>query len=400
MNFNVGGTELNGRLTARRSEGVNQRRVRAHNEKLVLSLLRRSEGLSKAEVARITGLSAQTISVISRSLENEGLIKRQAPIRGRLGQPSTPFRLDAVGAYSIGLLIGRRSTRLVLMDFCSEIVAQEQTTYAYPTPDGIIEFVRSRIEQLIAHIEPEHRDRVIGLGIGSPGHLWNWLDRLDAPAAEMASWQGFDLQKAVQSATRLPTFIENDVSCACLAENIKGVGKSASDFAYFFVGTFVGGGLVLDGKLVTGVSGNAAAFGSLPMQRVEGRDGEQLIDHASLLCLEKTLKQAGINDSVLWTNANDWSTLEPHLSSWLDQTADALAQGVLSVCSVIDVPTIVIDGAFPSGVRNDLLAKTRAALKASNLQGLLEPEVVPGTIGGDAGVLGASVLPLQSIFTA
>ncbi|MDE3122078.1 MAG: MarR family transcriptional regulator, partial [Paracoccaceae bacterium] len=82
--------------------------MRAHNERLVLSLVRH-EPMAKSDIARITGLSAQTVSVIMRSLEADGLLLRGEPIRGRIGQPSVPMHLNPEGAFFFGVKIGRRS---------------------------------------------------------------------------------------------------------------------------------------------------------------------------------------------------------------------------------------------------------------------------------------------------
>ena len=106
--------------------GANQTGLRAHNERLILSLLRQQGALSKADIARHTGLSAQTISVINRALENESLVSRGEPVRGRIGQPSVPMALNPDGAFSLGLRIGRRSADLVLMDFVGAIRGQVQ----------------------------------------------------------------------------------------------------------------------------------------------------------------------------------------------------------------------------------------------------------------------------------
>ncbi|MEO1747556.1 MAG: MarR family transcriptional regulator, partial [Pseudomonadota bacterium] len=114
--------------------GANQSGVRAHNERLVLSQLRMRGALSKAEIARVTGLSAQAISVIMRNLEAEKLIKRQKVTRGRVGQPSTPMALNPDGSFSIGLRIGRRSADLALMDLVGGLRQIIKITYAYPTP--------------------------------------------------------------------------------------------------------------------------------------------------------------------------------------------------------------------------------------------------------------------------
>ena len=106
-----------------RVRGSNQAGMRAYNERLVLSLVRRDGALAKSDIARLTGLSAQTVSVIMRSLEADGLLARGEPIRGRIGQPSVPMSLAADGAFFFGLKIGRRSVDLMLIDFLGGIVA-------------------------------------------------------------------------------------------------------------------------------------------------------------------------------------------------------------------------------------------------------------------------------------
>ena len=104
--------------------GSNQVRVRAYNERLVLSLVRLHGSMSKADITRRSGLSAQTVSVIMRALEKDGLLLRGEPVRGRVGQPSVPMRLNPDAVYSFGVKIGRRSADLVLMDFVGKIRLQ------------------------------------------------------------------------------------------------------------------------------------------------------------------------------------------------------------------------------------------------------------------------------------
>src|SRR5579863_3153757 len=96
--------------------GANQAGVRLYNERLLLSLVRRFGPLSKIEVARLTGLSVQATSAIMNRLQADGLLRREAPLRGRVGQPTIPMSIDPEGAYSFGFKIGRRSCELVLVD--------------------------------------------------------------------------------------------------------------------------------------------------------------------------------------------------------------------------------------------------------------------------------------------
>src|SRR5580693_6526708 len=123
------------------ASGADQVGLRLYNERLILSLVRRYRQLSKIEVARLTGLSVQTASAIMNRLQLDGLLRREAPQRGRVGQPTVPLSLDAEGAFSFGLKIGRRSCELVLADFKGQIRQRAHETFAYPTPPLIIDFV-------------------------------------------------------------------------------------------------------------------------------------------------------------------------------------------------------------------------------------------------------------------
>ncbi len=120
--------------------------MRDQNERLVLSLVRQNGSLAKTDIARMTRLSAQTVSVIMRELEDEGLLLRQAPVRGKVGQPSIPMALNPDGAYFIGLKIGRRSAELVLIDFLGNVRAMLQNSYRYPAPRETVDFVSAGIE--------------------------------------------------------------------------------------------------------------------------------------------------------------------------------------------------------------------------------------------------------------
>ena len=81
-----------------RIRGTNQSGMRDYNERLVLSLVRQHGPMAKSDIARMTGLSAQTVSVIMRELEAAQLLVRQEPIRGRIGQPSVPMALNPATA--------------------------------------------------------------------------------------------------------------------------------------------------------------------------------------------------------------------------------------------------------------------------------------------------------------
>ncbi|HCQ65487.1 MAG TPA: sugar kinase, partial [Rhodobacteraceae bacterium] len=119
---------MDGSRASRLVGGVNQSGVRDHNERLILSVLQRSGALPGAEVARRIGLSPQTVSIILRKLEKDGILRRGDPIRGKVGKPSIPMELDPDGVFGVGMKIGRRSADLVLLDFTGKVRNQIHTT--------------------------------------------------------------------------------------------------------------------------------------------------------------------------------------------------------------------------------------------------------------------------------
>ena len=390
-----------GRASDARMRGSNQSGLRAHNERAVLSLIRRHGELAKADIARRTGLSAQTASVIMRALEAEKLVLRDKPRRGRVGQPSVPMKLNPDGAFSLGLKIGRRSVDLVLMDFVGRVRAHERRTYRLPEIGEIVGFVRQAEAAIVERLEPALRARITGLGVAMPFELWAWGEEIGAPDGAMDAWREVDVLAELEAATGRPVHLANDGTAACAAEHVFGR-TASSDYLYFFVGAFVGGGIVIDGDLVTGRTGNAGALGSMPVPRMTagGRPGglDQLINFASLHLLEKIIAAEGADPLEIWRSDEAWSRLGPLLDRWLETAGHGLAHAIVSAASVYDFECAVIDGSFPEPVRARLVAATEAAMAKLKRQGLSPLAVRPGTIGASAREIGSASLPFFARF--
>ncbi|MBA5805048.1 MULTISPECIES: ROK family transcriptional regulator [Rhizobium] len=373
--------------------GANQVRVRAYNERLVLSLVRLYGALSKADIARRSGLSAQTVSVIMRVLEKEGLLSRGEPVRGRVGQPSIPMHLNPDAVYSFGLKMGRRSADLVLMDFVGRIRMQLHRTYSYPLPDEILAFVTSGIRELENRLDDKQRGRIAGLGIAAPFELWNWAEEVGAPAGAMEVWREIDLQADIASRVSHPVFLQNDATSACGAELVFGVGPSYPDFVYFFIGSFIGGGIVLNSAIFSGRTGTAGAIGPLP---VRGKDGEtkQLLEIASIFVLENMLRERGIDPEPLWYSADGWVDFGEPMEAWIQDSAKALAQAIVAAASIVDFSAAVIDGGFPDWVRSRVVQATIDEAAKLDLQGVVMPEIIEGAVGAQARAIGGASLPI------
>jgi predicted NBD/HSP70 family sugar kinase/predicted DNA-binding transcriptional regulator len=377
--------------------GSKQGDIRAYNERLLLSLIRRQGALTRAEIARMTGLSAQAISVIVRKLEDDGLVHRGDVQRGKIGQPSTPMTLAEDGAFSLGVKIGRRSVELVLIDFVGQVRAVRTQAYAWPLPDAIVSFVTSGVRSILASMSERDQSRIAGLGIASPFELWNWEEGVGAPPGSMAVWHTADLVQLMDAELPFPVYLQNDATAACGAEFVFGNGQGLNNYLYLFIGFFIGGGVVLNGGPYVGHSGNAGAIGSYPIRTGDGR-ARQLIDVASAANLEARIKAAGLDPSPLWSDPEGWAHFPQFVEDWIDDIAPYLAMAIAGSASVIDFSAVVIDGAFPASARSAIVAAIRRSLDHINLQGIDAPKIMEGTVGSHARAIGGACLPFFEKF--
>ena len=372
--------------------GTNQAGMRAQNERLVLSLVRRHGSLAKSEIARMTGLSAQTVSVIMRHLESDHLLRRGEPQRGRVGQPSVPLSLDPEGAFFLGVKVGRRSLDFVLVDFVGGIRHRAGASYPFPTPRETIRWIRAEAAAC-ATLLGERAGRIAGLGLAMPFELWAWAEEIGAPGTALDAWQDTDIGAELAAHLPYPVYLQNDATAACGAELAFGDHPGLLDFVYFYVGAFVGGGLVLNGCLFTGRTGNAAALGSMPVPDGSGGSA-QLIDTASLVLLERRLGAAGLSTDALYDPGADWQPLGAALDDWLATAARGIAHAIAAAAAVIDFEAAIVDGAFPEPVHARLLAAVRSELARLDLSGIVAPQIRAGSVGPVARALGGASLPL------
>ena len=367
--------------------GTNQLDLRSYNERLLLQLVRRHGEMTKAEVTRASGLSANATSVIFRELEKNGLVLRGDRIHGRIGQPSTPMRINPDAHKYVTLKIGRRSVELAVINFIGEILAQRREAYSYPTPAKVMNFVGQMLTPVLRSAKTSRR-MVTAMAVAMPFELWSWTDQFGAPKEDLQAWRDFDIAENLNRKVPWTVLVENDATAACRAEQIFGEHSDKQDWIYFFVGTFIGGGIVLNGSVFPGRRGNAGGFG--PMRVPDMVGGDRLIDHASLIVLERSLASAGIDPAKIYDAATDWSEFGEHLEHWLQRAGKSLSHAVVSSLSILDFDAVVIDGAIPPGVKDRLVAELIKQLKASDLQGVILPAVEPGQIGRDARSIGAA----------
>jgi predicted NBD/HSP70 family sugar kinase len=257
-----------------------------------------------------------------------------------------------------------------------------------------MDFVAAALPSLMATLPVEARNRVGGMGVAMPFQLWAWVDYIGAPQAEMDAWRTRDIQAEIAQIAGMPVTIQNDATAACGAELVFGTGDRPKDFLYFYFGYFIGGGLVLNGQLFTGRTGNAARVGPMP---VPGRDGRmtRLMTMASMYSLADAMEAAGEPSDALWAKPEQWDISPTILDGWMAGAALGLASATLSAATLIELDTVIIDGWMPGSIRAELVTRTKEALYKLDLAGVTAPMIREGTVGPEARALGAAAIPLS-----
>lgn len=383
-----------------RPRGSNHVGMRQFNERVVLQALRLHGSVAKADLARLTGLTAQTIGLITTRLEEDGLLLRQAPVRGRIGQPSVPLSLNPDGAFAIGIKVGRRSTDWLLVDFTGQVRQRLNLAYAFPDAAQLLPALATNLRQLSQGLG-ELADRLVGVGVAAPFVMGGWHRLLGLSEQQARAWNNVDLATEVQTMTDLPVSFARDTAAATVAELVSGRGRDLKSFLYIFVDTFVGGGLVINSHPHVGVHGNAGAIASLPWPEAEASGQtprRQLIQQASLWELEERLHSQGLDRMAAYDERALQGPHAEHTRRWLTQAAQGLAHAVVSGTAFLDLDNVVIDGSLDRAVLQALIEQTRQALTGHNWEGLWPPTLHHGLTGSDARALGGALVPLHSHF--
>jgi predicted NBD/HSP70 family sugar kinase len=385
--------------------GSNHTGMRQFNERTVLRAIRHEGAIPKADLARLTQLSSQTVSIIVNRLLDDGLLIKQERIRGKIGQPSVPLAINPDGAYSIGLQVGRRSLEVVVTNFLGQMRHQWQHTYPYPSPTEVIPKIKEGLKLMQKRMGPEAWKRTVGIGLSAPLAMHQWGDLMGKKAQKaMIDWENIDLIDEVQAMSALPVEFAKDTTAACVAELVQGMGRDVPNFLYVYVGTFIGGGLVMDGHIVNGPHGNAGAIGSMPVglppmgTRANANTPAQLLQLASGWQLEQAMMTAGHDPLLVQQDAIMSAEFSALTQPWLSQAAQALAMSATSAAALLDLEAIIIDGSLNPKLLHALIQQTQASLSQLSFDGIHKPKILAGRVGSHARALGGALLPLHAQF--
>lgn len=246
-----------------RVSAARPRLIRVLNEQLLLDHIRNNGPCSRAELARVSGLSKSTVSVAMANVERAGLVREAGHRRGAPGRAAQLYEVTPEAGFVLALDVGRQFLRGALADLTGAVVARE--TVRSRAAHG-----RRRVSELIGLADDLteragiSRATVTQTVIGCPGVYDRHADTIRLTGG-LTGWDQPGLPALLREAFGGAVMVENDVDAAALAEQAHGHGRHLSSFAFVTVGTGIGMGLVLDGHLHRGAHGVAGEIAFLPL---------------------------------------------------------------------------------------------------------------------------------------
>ncbi|GAA3835588.1 ROK family transcriptional regulator [Streptomyces chiangmaiensis] len=338
--------------------GSNQLRVADFNQAVVLELVRRSRGVSRADLQRESGLSSQTISNITRRLIDDQLICESTPNGSARGRPSIPLVTEPDGAYSVGVHIDPARLTIVLLDLDGEVrLGRQEHTPQATNPSEVTAFIADAVDGLITEAGID-RARVLGLGIAAPGPLDVEAGLLLDPP-QLPNWRNVQLRADLHEATGLPVLLDKDVTAAATAE-LRSSTEASNSFVFLYLGSGVGASVVLDNQVIRGTTNNVGEIGDL----VVDPDAEELEwsgrrgGLAAACVPEALVLQAARVGLMPVPNLNDYIAVDDACSALcarasagdavaariLEHAARRVAVGLGVLVNLLDVPRVVLGG--------------------------------------------------------
>jgi predicted NBD/HSP70 family sugar kinase len=368
--------------------------VRAINQRSVVEAIQHHGALSRSQVARVVGLSKPTVSEVFNELLATELLRGVGSTLGRQGPRASLFEVNNEAAWVVGIDVGRRWVRAALADLSGTIVARRDERVRLRSSQSLLDQIGG-IARAVTKERELDWERVTQVTVGSPGVVDPSRGRL-VLAANLPGWERQGIVEAIRTEFATGVHIENDVNLAALGELWKGHGRTCGNFAYLWIGTGVGLGLIIDGRLHRGAHGLAGEIGHLPIGLAEapasdpGETGAAgpgwFASSAVADAIVRLASTRGVDGPLTLRSVFSLARKgDPLAREVVEVEARLLARAVSTVAAVVDPELVILGGGV--GHNGDLLLEPieRELLAITPLS----MRVVTSALGTDAVLHGA-----------
>jgi predicted NBD/HSP70 family sugar kinase len=376
--------------------------LRDANRRLVIEALSQRGVASRAEIARITGLSRSTVSSLVTDLQRAGLVTERAADApsevGQVGRPPVLIALDRSAGAVVGVDFGHSHIAVAVADLSHTVLAEtwESIDVDHNSVEGMDTAARM-VEQALTEAEVD-RAQVLGVGMGMPGPISGDRQVVGSPSI-LPSWVGINAAVEMERRLSLPVRVENDANLGALAEWMWGAGRGFSDIAYIKASSGVGAGLVVGGRLHRGVGGTAGEIG-----HTHFRDEGDVCRCGNRGCVETVARTDVITSSISVGRGRELTVAEvidlaragdPPAQRVIGDAGRYIGVAVANLCNLLNPQRVIVGGELSVagevllGPLSDSLSRYAIPTAASDVS------VVTGELGKRAEVMGALALVLR-----
>ena len=386
--------------------GTNLVYTKKFNLRIVHEVIRVYGPLSRADIARHTELSVQTVSNLVKELLGHRLVQEGERRSEGRGAPSMSLSLNPDGAYAIGLDLDRDHLTGVLVDLAGNVRHRLHMEVETPSPKEMLDLMCGMVETMASR-QGLQLDEVAGLGLGVPGPMHraeNGDGYLVNPKA-FPGWHDIPLATWLRERLDMPVYLENNALAAAVGERWYGAGRQMGTFFYIYFGSGLGGGLIMNGQPYEGFTGNAGEIGYLPT--VLSRESANPLSedephvglHFNMPRLYDRLRRGGTDVSTLEDLDRLVAEGHPGMLAWMNDASDHLTALVLAIEYVLDPEAICFGGRLSDRIVGGLMERVAKLLPERRPRGKVDvPRHFLATAGVDAGALGVATLPIYEIF--
>lgn len=334
--------------------------------------------LSRAEVTRRTGLSPGAVTKASAPLLEDDWIEEVGPPPGDrvAGRPATLLSVRAARAGFVGVKVTADELFGVRTDLTAHPLATRRTELDSQDVGSVVQAMDKLVRRLTTGQAARGAPQVEGLGVAISGDVDGHTGVVHR--SPFLNWQGVPLARLVEEATGLPTVIENDVRALTVAEQWSGAGAGLSSFAVVTVGTGIGAGLSIGGKVVSGAHGVAGEVGHLPV------GGDRMCTCGNVGCVESIAATQAIVEQARQAAGDPKLTMADavrlarggnrQVLAVFTRAAQALGLAIAAVANLIGPERIIISGEgvafydlFAEQIRETFTAQAFGAAKDCDL---------------------------------
>lgn len=358
------------------------------SERDLLGLVFRRGPQTQGGLADHTGLTQQSVSRLVAGLQQRGLVVvGDKAAAGRRGYPSSAAALNAEHARSAGLSIMADSVSLCICDFAGKVLAEASGRLPSMTVSQVMDWTEARLAELAG---PDLSD-LVGLGVGISGSFIGVRRGFNTPFS-LNEWADRDIEALFAEQLGLPTQADNDGNVAALGESLLGVGRWAPSFAYLYIATGVGGGIVLNGEVWRGRHGNAGEFaGGLPTN---------VYPFPTLELLRQLTARQGLSFETVSELVANYDDTWPSIDDWLARVRDSFSIIASNASAILDLDAVVLGGLIPRALAERVIKVVELYDQKRRMVPRPVARLVPAEAPGDVTAFGAALMPLQRAFFA